>query len=244
MPHHFIKSRSITEPYSAGQYAGEVLPFLTSYFETHNLVLLVGGSGLYVKAVCEGFDDVPPSDPEVREELNARLRQDGLDVLLNELRQVDPAYYATVDRANPRRVMRGLEVWMITGEPFSSFRKMKPVERPFDVLKVGLGVPAEELKEKIRLRVDEMVARGLVGEARALLPYGHLPALQTVGYRELFMHFDGQLTLDEATELIKKNTIQFARRQMTWWRKDKTIEWYDPAQFPDIVARVERWLGS
>jgi len=244
IPHRFIKSRSITEPYSAGRYADDVLTFLDDFFRKRPMALLVGGSGLYVKAVCEGFDDVPPTDPDVRANLNEQLKQLGLAALLKELEAVDPAYYSEVDRSNPRRVLRALEVHRITGRPFSSFRKQSPTPRPFDVMKIGSLLPTHELKERIHERVDRMIEQGLIEEARAMLPYRSLPALQTVGYRELFAYFDGDITFDAAIELIKKNTTQFAKRQMTWWRKDKTIRWFHPSQLHDMMAWIESWPGS
>lgn len=244
VPHHYIKSRSITESYSAGQYADDVLQFLVGFFPKNPFAILVGGSGLYVKAACEGFDDVPPSDREVREELNMRFNREGLTPLLQQLQQVDPDYFASVDRANPRRVLRALEVFTITGKPFSAFRKSTPAKRPFDVLKIGLAPAKEELAQRIEQRVDHMISQGLLAEARTELPFRHLPALQTVGYRELFEYFDGKTTLDEAVALIKKHSIQFAKHQMTWWRKDKSIAWFHPTQYRDIVARIGGWLGS
>lgn len=251
VPHHFVKSRSVAEPYSAGQFAEDVLRFLSGFFKRSNLAILTGGSGLYVKAVCDGFDDVPPSDPEVREELNQRLRREGLEPLLRDLATVDAEYYSAVDRANPRRVLRALEVWQITGKPFSSFRRTQPRPRPFQVLRIGLTCPQEELKERIHQRVDDMMTQGLLDEVRSLMPFRHLPALQSVGYRELFAHLDGGISLDDAIALIKRNTMQFAKRQMTWWRKElpagqagRSIEWFQPTQVSDIVSRVESWLGS
>jgi tRNA dimethylallyltransferase len=157
---------------------------------------------------------------------------------------VDHDYYASVDRANPRRVLRGLEVFRITGKPFSAYRKNAPATRNFDVLKVGLELPKDELADRIRSRVDHMIADGLVEEARSLLPYRHLPALQTVGYREMFEHFDGVISLDETIERIKRHTIQFAKRQLTWWRKQPDVHWHDPGQRHDIVSHIEAWLDS
>jgi tRNA dimethylallyltransferase len=245
VPHHFVGFRGVAEPYSAGQYASDVLMFLDDFFTDHSLVILVGGSGLYVRAVCHGFDDaLPPSGDEVRSVLNQRLETEGLAPLLEELKGIDPQYYATADRRNPRRILRALEVWQITGKPYSSFRSNKPEPRPFETLKVGLTLPVKELRRRITDRVDMMIENGLVDEARSLMPFRHLSALQTVGYQELFEHFDGQFSLEEAIDLIKTNSVQFAKRQMTWWRKEKGVEWYSPGQWPDIVSRVERWLGS
>jgi len=244
VPHHFIKCRSVTEPYSAGQYADDALDFLEEYFNKNSRAILVGGSGLYVQAVCKGFDNVPPSDQHVRQALNARHDSEGLQPLLNELSEADPDYFNEVDRANPRRILRALEVFEITGKPFSLFRNNAPVPRAFDVCKIGLRVPAKELEEKIHGRVDQMIEQGLLSEAQSILVHRNLAALHAVGYQELFEHLEGKTSISQAVDLIKLHTTQFAKRQMTWWRKDDSINWFEPGDLADIVAYVQNWLDS
>jgi len=226
--HYFIDSHSINEPFSVGDFEKQGLALLDELFTQHNVVILVGGSGLYIKALCEGFDDIPQADEGVREQLNTELAENGILPLQEELKSVDPAYYNQVDINNPQRIIRALEVYRSTGQPFSSYRKATTNNRPFNCLKIALDLPREVLYNRINTRVDAMVAQGLVEEARSLLPQRHLNALNTVGYSELFDHFDGKATLAAAVELIKQNTRRFAKRQLTWFRKDQQIHWLTP----------------
>ena len=225
--HYFIDSLSITETYTAGDYEKQCLELLTELFKVHDVVVLAGGSGLFIKAVCEGFDEFPDADPEVRNRLNNELDDKGLSYLQEKLKAADPEYYQQVDINNPQRVIRALEIFESTGKQYSSFRKSTGNKRPFRILKFGLNLPREVLYNRINYRVDIMVQQGLVDEARSLLPYRHLNALNTVGYSELFDYFDGKTDLQTAIALIKQNTRRFAKRQMTWFGKDKEIVWVD-----------------
>jgi tRNA dimethylallyltransferase len=228
--HYFIDSHSIEQLFSVGDFEKQGLALLDELFKEHDVVILVGGSGLYIKALCEGFDDIPQADEGIREQLNNKLTEKGIMPLQEELKTVDASYYNEVDINNPQRVIRALEVYRSTGKPFSSYRKATINNRPFRCIKIALDLPREVLYNRINTRVDIMVAQGLVEEALSLLPHRHLNALNTVGYSELFDHFDGKTTLAAAIELIKQNTRRFAKRQLTWFRKDKEIHWLTPEE--------------
>ncbi len=225
VPHYFIADRSVTEPFTAGQFEVEALALLDRLFQDHETVVMAGGSGLYIDALCNGLDDFPPADPELREQLSARLRQEGVAALRAELRLLDPESYAALDPANGQRIVRALEVTIATGRKFSSFKTHANKERPFAIEKTGLTRPRAELYARIDARVDAMMAEGLLDEARALLPHRALPALNTVGYKELFDYFDGKYDLAEAVRLIKRNTRHYAKKQLTWWGRDASIRW-------------------
>ena len=227
--HHFIDSHSITEIFSVGDFEKQALQVLNDIFKTHDFALLVGGSGLYIKAVCEGFDDLPTASAEIRERLNHEFEEKGLTWLQEKLKVADPVYASQVDMNNPQRLIRALEVTESTGQPFSSYRKSTVNLRPFNIIKLGLNLPREVLYDRINRRVDDMISKGLVEEVRSLLPYRQLNALNTVGYSELFDYFDGKTDMDTAISLIKQNTRRFAKRQLTWFRKDKEIKWLDAA---------------
>ena len=225
VPHYFIADRSVTEPFTAGQFEVEALALLDRLFQDHETVVMAGGSGLYIDALCNGLDDFPPADPELREQLSARLREEGVAALRAELRLLDPESYASLDPANGQRIVRALEVTIATGRKFSSFKTHANKERPFAIEKTGLTRPRAELYARIDARVDAMMAEGLLDEARALLPHRALPALNTVGYKELFDYFDGKYDLAEAVRLIKRNTRHYAKKQLTWWGRDASIRW-------------------
>ena len=225
VPHYFIADRSVTEPFTAGQFEVEALALLDRLFQDHETVVMAGGSGLYIDALCNGLDDFPPADQELREQLSARLRQEGVAALRAELRLLDPESYAALDPANGQRIVRALEVTIATGRKFSSFKTHANKERPFAIEKTGLTRPRAELYARIDARVDAMMAEGLLDEARALLPHRALPALNTVGYKELFDYFDGKYDLAEAVRLIKRNTRHYAKKQLTWWGRDASIRW-------------------
>lgn len=225
VPHYFIADRSVTEPFTAGQFELEALALLDRLFQDHETVVMAGGSGLYIDALCNGLDDFPPADPELREQLSARLRQEGVAALRAELRLLDPESYAALDPANGQRIVRALEVTIATGRKFSSFKTHANKERPFAIEKTGLTRPRAELYARIDARVDAMMAEGLLDEARALLLHRALPALNTVGYKELFDYFDGKYDLAEAVRLIKRNTRHYAKKQLTWWGRDASIRW-------------------
>lgn len=234
-PHYFIQHRSIQDPYSAGDYERKGLALLEKLFDTYSQVLLVGGSGLYVDALLNGFDDLPEANATLRAELAATP----LTELLEELRSLDPEYYQTVDRSNPQRIIRAVEVCRLSGKPYSALRRGEAQTRPFRTLKIGLDMPREHLYDRINRRVDQMMAEGLLQEAERLYPHRHLTALQTVGYRELFAYFDGASSLDEAVELIKRNTRHYAKRQLTWLRRDPNVRWFSPDELPAMIAYID-----
>lgn len=239
--HHFIASHDITEGLNCGTYEQEALSCLERLFATHDDVVAVGGSGLYIQALCDGMDDLPQADGALRTRLMERLRDGGLEPLAAELRELDPAYCAVADLRNPARVVRALEVCLQTGRPYSEQRLGTRRERPFRTLKIGVELPREVLYERINRRVDRMLDDGLVDEARRLYPHRALNALQTVGYRELFDWFDGRTTYEEAVELIKRNTRRYAKRQMTWFRRDAEIRWFAPDDDEAIFACIDRF---
>ncbi|MGN6398081.1 MAG: tRNA (adenosine(37)-N6)-dimethylallyltransferase MiaA [Mucilaginibacter sp.] len=235
--HYFINTLSITENYTAGKYEKQALALLNELFKTHRVVVLAGGSGLFIKAVCEGFDEFPDIDPKIRQRLNQELENQGLLYLQEKLKIADPDYYAQADINNPQRVARALEVFEGTGKPFSSFRTSAVNKRPFRILKFGLNLPREVLYNRINRRVDVMVKEGLVEEVQSLLPYRHLNALNTVGYTELFDYFDGKTDLSTAIELIKQNTRRFAKRQITWFGRDTEIGWVEAATAAEEIIK-------
>lgn len=227
VPHYFIADRSISEPCSAGAYELEALQLLEKLFRDHETVVMAGGSGLYIDALCNGLDDFPDADPELRAQLSERLRTEGVAALRADLRVLDPETYATIDPANGQRIVRALEVTIATGRKYSSFKTHPAKERSFTIVKTGLKRPRPELYARIDARVDRMMEEGLLEEARALLPNRSLPALNTVGYKELFDYFDGRYDLAEAVRLIKRNTRHYAKKQLTWWARDPSIHWID-----------------
>lgn len=234
--HYFIDSHSITESFSVGDFEKQALSLLDELFQIHDVIILVGGSGLYIKALTEGFDDIPQADSEIREKLNKEFAENGIEPLQKKLQEVDPDYYAEVDLNNPQRIIRALEVYQTTKKPFSSYRKAGINTRPFNTLKIALDMPREVLYHRINQRVDIMIEQGLVNEARSLIFHRHLNALNTVGYSELFDHFDDKIGLEKAIEQIKQNTRHFAKRQLTWFRKDKEIHWLKPEDIrPEII---------
>lgn len=224
--HHFIGSHSIQDTVNAGRYERECLAVLETLFQTKDVVILSGGTGLYINAVCAGLDDLPPVDPALRQELLNRLNQDGLPSLQAELRRLDPVYAHTADLLNPVRVTRALEVCLASGEPYSSFRRQQPIERPFRSVLIALDRPRNELYARIDARVDLMLSAGLVEEVRSLLPYRQLSALQTVGYQEIFPYFTNDYDYDEMVRLLKRNSRRYAKRQLTWFRNQGSYQWF------------------
>lgn len=237
--HHFIASHDLKDNLSCGEYEVQALARLEQLFTTHDYVVAVGGSGLYVRALCEGMDDLPQANESLRAELNRRLTDEGVESLAAQLRELDPVYYETVDRSNPARVVRALEVCLQTGRPYSEQRTGERRPRPFEIVKIGIDLPREMLYDRIDRRVDQMLADGLEAEARALYPYRALNALQTVGYREFFEYFDGCIRYDEAVELIKRNSRRYAKRQLTWFRRDSEIRWFAPDDDAAIIAHID-----
>lgn len=241
--HYFIDSHSIAEPFSVGDFERQGLALLDGLFKTHDHVILAGGSGLYIKAICEGFDDLPIADPSIREKLNQELEEKGIESLQQKLKLADPVYYEEVDLSNPQRIIRALEVFESSGNPISSYRQATVNKRPFNIIKLALNLPREVLYNRINERVNIMVQQGLLAEVSALLPYRHLNALNTVGYTELFDYFDGKTSLDKAIEMIKQNTRRFAKRQLTWFRKDSLFHWFqanDPDLLDQMISTVEK----
>lgn len=238
VPHYFINTLSIHQDYDVGKFEKEVLELLDSLFLSNDLVIATGGSGLYLDAITKGFDTMPPVDKSVRESLNELFQKEGLMALQDKLRVLDPAYYDTVDIHNPRRLIRALEVCLSTGQPYSSFRKRNESPRPFRILKIALERDRDELYDRIDQRMDLMIAEGLFEEARTLYPYRSHNALQTVGYKEIFAHLDGEYDQEEAIRLLKRNSRRYAKRQMTWFRKDEQYQWFHPSQFQEIIAFV------
>ena len=236
--HFFVGSHSIDDYYSASMYEQDVLQLLEKLWEDKRIALLSGGSMMYVDAVCNGIDDIPTVDDEIRVWMKERFASEGLDALCEELRQLDPDYYEIVDRKNYRRVIHALEIIHQSGKTYTSFRTQQTKERPFRILKIGLNRPREELYDRINRRVDQMVADGLVEEARRMYPHRENNALNTVGYKELFLAFDGKWTLDEAIERIKGNTRRYCRKQLTWYKRDTTIHWFSPDQVEDIIHLI------
>ncbi|HLQ98873.1 MAG TPA: tRNA (adenosine(37)-N6)-dimethylallyltransferase MiaA [Sphingobacterium sp.] len=238
--HYFIDSHSIQQDFSAGDYEREALKVLDTIFERHAIVVLVGGSGLFVKALCEGLDSFPPIKEGIREKWKKVLKEKGISYLQNYIRDIDPDFYASGEMKNPQRVIRAIEVYESSGLPFSHFRKNAVKERGFEVIPIGLNLEREVLYERINKRVDEMMDQGLVEEVKSLLPYRELPALQTVGYSELFACFDKVISLDDALAKVKQNTRRYAKRQITWFKKMPGIQWFSPAEKKEIFDYVER----
>ncbi|MBD9301975.1 MAG: tRNA (adenosine(37)-N6)-dimethylallyltransferase MiaA [Alistipes senegalensis] len=236
--HHFIASHDLTDNLNCGEYEVQALARLEELFADHDWVVAVGGSGLYVRALCEGMDDLPQADEPLRRELVHRLAEEGLGALAEELRELDPEYCRTADLNNPARVMRALEVCLQTHIPYSRQRTGERRPRPFEIVKIGIDLPRDVLYDRINRRVDRMLADGLEAEARALYPYRELNALKTVGYREFFDYFDGRIGYDEAVELIKRNSRRYAKRQLTWFRRDSEIRWFAPDDDAAIIAYV------
>ena len=239
--HHFIDSLSIFEDYSAGRFEEDCLALLDKLFNEKDTLILTGGSGLYIKALLEGFDAFPEVPKVVREELQQGYKNKGITFLQEELKQRDPDYFKVVDQDNPRRLIRALEVCVATNQPFSSFQQSKKTAtqpRNFQPVKVGLNIDRQALYEKINKRVDDMMKQGLQEEVKSVYAYKHLNSLQTVGYQELFDYFDGKISLEKAVELIKRNTRRYAKRQLTWFRKDPEIKWFSPGDYEAIIQHI------
>jgi tRNA dimethylallyltransferase len=244
MPHHFIADRSIQEEVTAVTFEQYALQKVNELFLHHDVVMMVGGTGLYIKAFCEGLDNIPAIDPAVRESITRNYETKGLVWLQQEIKEKDPLFFDTGEMKNPQRIMRALEVVESTGQSILSFRKGEKKKRDFDIIKIGLELSKEELHRNIHTRVDQMIQSGLVAEVKSLLPFRHLNALQTVGYAELFDHFDGNSTLEEAIDRIRINTKQYAKRQMTWFRKDNTFHWFSPSSTDDITSFLNKKLND
>ena len=237
--HHFIADREIFDDFNCGRYEQEALARLEELFHEHDVVVAVGGSGLYIQALCDGLDALPEADDELRQELKHRLENEGIESLVAQLRELDPNYAAEVDIYNPQRLVRALEVCLVSGRPYSELRSGSVAKRNFNIVKVGTEMDREVLYERINRRVDIMLSEGLLEEVERLLPYRHLNSLQTVGYREFFDYFDGKCSLEESVELVKRNSRRYAKRQMTWFRRDTSIGWFAPDRLEDIIRYID-----
>lgn len=236
--HYFVGMLGLEDYYSASLFEQQVLELLGQQFQTRDYALMAGGSMMYIDAVCDGIDDIPTIDDATRDLMKRRLSEEGLERLCEELKTLDPDYYDIVDRQNPRRVVHALEICTMTGKTYTSFRKREKRERPFGIMKIGLNRPREKLYERINQRVDQMMADGLLNEVRSLYPQRHLNALNTVGYKELFDYIDGRWPLEEAVERIKGNTRRYARKQLTWYKKDNHIHWFHPDDKETIINYI------
>jgi tRNA dimethylallyltransferase len=238
-PHHFINSHSINQEVSVGTFEKEAIQKIEELFQKHDVLVMVGGSGLYVNAVLYGFDEIPKADESIRNKLNQQFIEEGIETLQQQLLELDPVYYNEVDIRNPLRVIRALEVCICSGKPYSSFRKTENKARNFEVTLIGLDIEREKLYEKINQRVDLMMEEGLLEEVKSLQEHQHLNALKTVGYTELFKYLNNECSLPEAVEKIKQNTRNFAKRQLTWFRKNEELIWFEP-DFTTIIAFLDQ----
>ncbi|MBO7601734.1 MAG: tRNA (adenosine(37)-N6)-dimethylallyltransferase MiaA [Bacteroidaceae bacterium] len=242
--HYFVGSLQLSDYYSAAQYADEVLALLEQLFQSQDTVLMTGGSMMYIDAVCQGIDDIPTIDADTRAMMWERYEEVGLEGLQRELKMLDPEYYAIVDLKNYKRIVHALEICYMTGKTFTSFRQRKQVQRPFHIIKIGLKRERDELFNRINQRVDQMMRKGMLEEAKKVYPFRHLNSLNTVGYKELFKYLDGEWTLDEAVEKIKRNTRIYAKKQLTWFKKDMSIRWFHPNQRTDIISYIKTLLET
>ncbi|WP_439182337.1 tRNA (adenosine(37)-N6)-dimethylallyltransferase MiaA [Carboxylicivirga taeanensis] len=242
--HHMVGTHSVHDYYNAYQFEQDVLKLLEKLFETHQQVMMTGGSMMYVDAVCKGIDELPTIDPELRQEVMDLYNNDGLEAVRGQLKMLDPEFYNQVDLKNHKRVMHALEVCLMTGQPYSSLRTNSSRKRPFNILKVGLDMEREQLYERINARVDQMVEDGLFEEAKAFYHLKESNSLNTVGYKEIFAHWDGEYDADKAIELIKRNSRRYAKRQLSWFRRDKEINWFHPSQTEEIIKFVDKQIES
>ncbi|QNR85497.1 tRNA (adenosine(37)-N6)-dimethylallyltransferase MiaA [Pedobacter riviphilus] len=237
--HHFINSHAVSQLFSTGDFEVEGLKILEEIFQNHDLAIMVGGSGLYVNALINGLDEMPDIDLAIRERLNKQFEEEGLSSIQKQLATLDPEYFAKVDQQNPQRMIRGLEVFLSTGRKLSSMLSATKKERPFNIIKIGLNTDRAVLYDRINRRVDQMIADGLVDEVKSLIPFKKYNALNTVGYSELFDYLDGKLSLVDAVASIKQNTRRFAKRQLTWFRRDDELTWFEPYQSAEIINFIE-----
>ncbi len=237
--HHFVGNLTVNDYYNVSKFEQDVMELLKKKFQKNKIMLMVGGSGLYIDAVCNGIDDLPDADEELRARLNKLFDEEGLSALQQKLKQLDPEYFEKVDLNNPKRILRALEVSIQTGKPYSSHRKGNSAERPFNIIKIGLEIPREQLIERIDRRLDSMIKEGWIEEATSVLPYKDNNALNTVGYKELFKYLENEWSLDLAIEKIKVNTRRYAKRQMTWFKRDKETTWFSPDDSEKIIEFID-----
>ena len=237
--HRMIQNHSITEYYNASDYEVEAMKNIEEVFDSHDQAIMSGGSMMFIDVVCNGIDDLPTIDPEIRKEIIQRFEKDGLDPLRVELKRIDPEYYSIVDLKNHKRILHALEIFYMTGKKYSELRTNTKKKRDFDIIKIGMNTDRSILHKRINARVDKMIEEGLIEEVRAVCPFRQLNSLNTVGYKELFEYFDNNITLDDAIELIKRNSRRYARRQLTWFNKDKEIKWFEPNQTQEIINYLD-----
>jgi len=235
VPHHFINSHSVKTLFSTGDFEVEALKLMKDLFNKHDMLIMVGGSGLYIDAVCKGLDDLPEINLDIRTALNEQLASEGIEKIRKQLLALDPEYFAKVDQSNPQRMIRGLEVVLSTGEKLSSFLTAEKKDRPFKIIKIGLNTDRALLYDRINQRVDLMMEEGLLAEVQSLLPHRQYNALNTVGYSELFDYLDGKADLASAVAMIKQNTRRYAKRQLTWFRRDEKTVWFDPSETQKVI---------
>jgi len=243
-PHHLLGNKSINDRYSCGMFETDVLNLLDEIYKTNQSAMLVGGSGLYIDAVCKGIDDFPAPDAELRKKLYEKLNNEGIESLRQQLAFLDPEYYNQVDLYNTQRILKALEVCIQTGKSYSSFLTNPNKTRKFSTIKIGLNRPREELYHRINDRVDKMIDDGLLVEVKSLYGLKHLNALNTVGYKEIFDFLDGKISLEFAIELIKRNSRRYAKRQLTWWARDPDISWFHPDQIDLIIEYIEKMINK
>lgn len=243
VPHHLVGTLSLSDYYSASRFEEEALTLLEELFRTTPAVVMTGGSMMYIDAICKGIDEMPTVAPDIRQAVYDQFEREGLAPFLTELQTADPLHYAEVDRNNYKRVLHAVEICRQTGRPYSDFRTHTVKQRPFRILKIGLNRDRELLCDRINQRVDQMMADGLLEEARRVYPYRHFNALNTVGYKELFRYFDGEWNLETAIEKIKRNTRVYARKQMTWFKRDPDIRWFHPEEENEILAYIHSEIG-
>jgi tRNA dimethylallyltransferase len=236
--HHFIKFLSIKDYYSASRFETDVINILPQLFAKNNLVMMAGGSAMYIDAVCKGYDDIPDVDQVIRDKYISLYKKEGIESLRMALKILDPEHYSKVDLKNYKRIIRALEICDSSGKPYSAFLKNQRKSRDFRIIRIGLNRPRKELYDLINIRVDKMLADGLENEARSLYEFRHLNALNTVGYKELFGYFDGHISYEKAVELIKRNSRRFAKRQMTWWARDEEIRWFHPEKTAELIEYI------
>jgi len=242
--HYFVEQLELEDYYSASQYEQDVLKKLDELFRERDTAILSGGSMMYIDAVCHGIDDIPTIDEELRQELQLRYQNEGIEPIKEQLRLLDPIFYRQVDLDNHKRVIHAVEVCLMAGKPYSSLRTNTRKQRPFQIIKIGLTLDRDELYERINTRVDEMMANGLLDEAKSVYPKRHLNSLNTVGYKELFEYFDGEADLDTAVEKIKQNTRIYSRKQTSWFKRDKEIKWFHPDEKQKIIAYIRKQLNA
>ena len=237
--HRMIQNHTITEYYNASDYEVEAMKNIEEVFDSHDQAIMSGGSMMFIDVVCNGIDDLPTIDPEIRKEIIQRFEKDGLDPLRVELKRIDPEYYSIVDLKNHKRILHALEIFYMTGKKYSELRTNTKKKRDFDIIKIGMNTDRSILHKRINARVDKMIEEGLIEEVRAVSQFRQLNSLNTVGYKELFDYFDNNITLDDAIELIKRNSRRYARRQLTWFNKDIEIKWFEPNQTQEIINYLD-----